>query len=83
MRKPGWYEGLGHTVDDPPPPAPLPFPPRELAAHEGGWPMQSFHTTCDDADALGREVPPALTTSGCEPGSSTASEVGWPRLGSG
>ena len=45
--------------------------------------MQSFHTTCDDADALGREVPPALTTSGCEPGSSTASEVGGPGWGPG
>ena len=48
-----------------------------------GCPSQSFHTTCDDADALGSDVPPALTTSGCEPGSSTARFDGWPRFESG
>ncbi len=38
-------------------------------------PWQSFQTDCEETDASGRDVPPALTTSGCDPGSSTAS---WP-----
>ena len=38
-------------------------------------PSQSFHTDCDDAERLGRLVPPTLTTSGWDPGSSTASDV--------
>ncbi len=36
---------------------------------------QSFHTTCEAADALPIDVPPALTTFGWDPGSSTASWV--------
>ena len=43
-----------------------------VAAQLGRRPWQSFQTTWDDADALVSDVPPALTTSGCEPGSSTA-----------
>ena len=37
--------------------------------------MQSFQTVWDETEPLGSEVPPALTTSGCDPGSSTASWV--------
>ena len=37
--------------------------------------MQSFQTDCDEAEALVMDVPPALTTSGWDPGSSMASCV--------
>jgi hypothetical protein len=46
-----------------------------LCAHSVDAPSQSFQTVCDDADGLVKEVPPALTTSGWDPGSSTASAV--------
>ena len=36
-------------------------------------PSQSFQTDCAETEPLVKAVPPALTTSGCDPGSSTAS----------
>src|ERR1700733_1750021 len=71
---PSWYDGLDQTTDSPPPPAPgfgtgLPTP----SAQRIVCPWQSFQTACVPADPPLSAVPPALTTFGCEPGSSTAS----------
>ncbi len=74
---PFWNEGRLHTAEKPPPPAPgigtgLVNP----SAHAMVAPWQLFQTTWEEAGApLGSLVPPALTTSGWDPGSSTARAV--------
>ena len=61
----------GHSREYPPPPAPR-LVSSEQSTTESS---QSFHTDCDEAEALVMFVPPTLTTSGCDPGSSTPSWV--------
>ena len=66
----GRLAGVGRPLDGVPPPA---APSVVLCAQSTVEPWQSFQTVCAATAPLGRAVPPALTTSGCEPGSSTAS----------
>ncbi len=71
-------------MEYPPPVAPLNSWPWLLArAQVGSVFSQSFHTVWAPTPEFGRVVPPALMTSGCEPGSSTArfvSKAGMPPL---
>src|SRR6516165_772090 len=73
----GWYAGFGHCAEYPPPPAPnLSEPPlTSLAQVPWGLPWQPFQTDWFPTPAAVSVVPPALITSGCEPGSSTANCV--------